>query len=69
MTDSTANATPPKPMKSRNSDPSVPIQIKSQFKSEFVPQGTKESECVDLVDFGDVSFFSRNWQGTSRICS
>jgi len=56
MTVSTKNATPPKSTKPRSSNPSVQIQIKSEFEFELVPRDTEESEFLDLVDFGDAAF-------------
>jgi len=55
MTDSTANATPPKSTKSRNLNSSVQIQIKPKFHFEFVPRDTGKSEFVDLMDCGGVA--------------
>jgi len=53
-TDSTQNATSPKSTKSRNSNPPVQIQMKPKSRFEFVPQDTKRSEDLDMVDFGCV---------------
>jgi len=55
MTVSTENATTLKSTKSRNSNSSVPIQIKPKSQFEFVPQDTEKSEFLDLVDFGCVA--------------
>jgi len=58
MTDSnsTENATPPKPTTSRYLNASVPIQMKPKFQFECAPRGNEESEFFDLVDFGEVAF-------------
>jgi len=56
VTVSTEHATPPKSTKSRNSNFSVPIQIKSKSQFEFVLRDTEESESLDLVDFGGAAF-------------
>jgi len=53
MIDPTANATPSKSFKSRNSNFSVQIQIKPMSEFEFALQDTEKP---DLVDFGDVVF-------------
>ena len=50
----TKNVTPPKPTKSRNSDFTVKIQIKS--KSQFVLRNTEESKFLEFEDFGGVAF-------------
>ena len=42
--------------RSRNSNFSVLIQMKPKSQCEFVPRDTKESEFLDLADFGDVTF-------------
>jgi len=55
MTDSTENATPSKSTKSRTSNSSVQLQIKPKSRCEFVPQDTKKSEFLDLVDCGSVA--------------
>ena len=54
-TDSTAHAAPPKSTKSRDSNSSLQIQIKSKSQLEFAPWGTEESGVLGLVDFGDVA--------------
>jgi len=59
------NATSTRPTTLRNWNPSVQIEIQPRSQYEFVPQDTKESGCLDLVDFGDVTFFSGNCHGTS----
>jgi len=53
MIDSTAIATPPESIKSRNSNFSVQIQIKPRSEFEFA---LRDTEKPDLVDFGDVVF-------------
>ena len=57
-TDSTENATPPKSIKSRNSNYSVQIQINPESRFGFVTRDMEESEFVffDLVDVGDAAF-------------
>ena len=52
MTDSTENASHPQSTRSRNSIFSVQIQIKPTSRYEFVLRDTKESESLDLADFG-----------------
>jgi len=54
MTHSTENVTLSKSIKSRNSNPSLQIQIKSNF--EIVPRDEETSEFLDLVDFGHLKF-------------
>ena len=56
MTVSTEDATPPKSTKSRNSNVSVPIQIKSKSQFDFVLRDTEESESLGVVDFGGAAF-------------
>jgi len=56
MTESTENVEPSKSTKSRNSNSSVQIQIKSKLQFECVPRDTEKSECLDLVDLGHVGF-------------
>jgi len=56
MTDSTENATPPISTKSRNSNSSVPIQIKSKSQIELVPRDTEECAFLFWVDVGGVAF-------------
>ena len=51
----TENATPPKSTKSRNSNSSVPIQIKPKAQFEFVLRDTENLEFLDVVDFGGVA--------------
>jgi len=46
---------PPKSTKSRNSNPSVQLQIKPKSQLEFVPRDTEKAEMLDLVDFGGVA--------------
>jgi len=60
MGDSTEITTPLKSTKSRNSNPSVQIQIKPKTQFEFAPRDTKTSEFVDLVDFGGVAILVEN---------
>jgi len=55
MTISTENVTTPKSTKSRISNSSVQIQIKTKSQLEFVPRDTEKSEFLDLVDFGGVA--------------
>jgi len=55
ITVSTENATSPKSTISKNSNLSVQIQIKPKSHLEFVLRDTKESEFLDLVDFGEVA--------------
>ena len=52
----TKNGTLSKPTKSRNSNSSVQIQMKSRSQFEFVPRDTEESEFLDLVGFGGDAF-------------
>ena len=52
MTDCTENAAPLKSTKSKNSNSSVQIQIKSTSQFEFIPRVTEKSELLDFVDFG-----------------
>jgi len=54
-TDSTKNATPPIPPKSRNSNSSIQIKIKPKSKFEFVPRDTEKSKFLDEVDFGGIA--------------
>jgi len=56
MRNSAQNATPPKSNKSRNSNSSVQIHIKPKSYFEFVLRDSKESEVLDLADFGDAAF-------------
>jgi len=56
MTVSTANATPPKPTKSRNSNSLEQFQMKPTSQFQFVSRDTGKSEFLDLVDFGDQAF-------------
>ena len=48
------------PPNRQNSNSSVQIQIRPQSQLEFVPRDTEGSEFLDVVDFGDVFFFSGN---------
>ena len=54
MTHSTANATPPKSSKLRESNSVANNSNDTKFESEFVPRDSKESEFLNLVDFGEV---------------
>jgi len=65
MIGSTRNATLPKSTKSRNSNFTVLIQIKPKSQFEFVPQDTKDSEYLDLVD---VAFSVETVIYTQVIC-
>jgi len=56
MTLFTENATSSKSTKSRNSCSSVHIEIKPKSQFEFVQRDTKQSEFLDVVDFGGVAF-------------
>ena len=56
MTDSTESATTPKSTESKSSQFSVQVSMKPKSQLEFVPRDFKESEFLDLVDFGDVAF-------------
>jgi len=65
MTDSTENATPPKPTRSRNTNSSVQIQIKSKSEFEFAPRDAEKSENPDLVKFGGVAI---SVESVIRLC-
>jgi len=56
MADSTENVTTPKSTKSRNSNPSIHIQISPKPQCEFVPSDAVKIELLDWVDFNGVAF-------------
>jgi len=55
MTVSTKILPPPQSTKSRNSNSSGRIQIKSKSQFKFEPRGTEESKFLHLVDLGGVA--------------
>jgi len=67
MTLSTENSKTPKSTKSRNSNCSVKIQMKPNSEFEFVPRDSKESEFLDLVDFGGYGVATLRLVGSLKL--